>query len=161
MSEPDVATRLSRTVLYAEDEENDVFLMQHAFSEADVSHELKVVRDGDEAIEYLRGAGDYADRQQYPLPCLLLLDLRLPKKTGMEVLKWIRNETSVSTLPVIVLTSHSQDADVHRAYVQGANAFLVKPSSPAELTKMVKTIDNFWLSQNRTSERSWNLFQPK
>jgi DNA-binding response OmpR family regulator len=87
---------------------------------------------------------------------LLLLDLKLPKKSGLEVLKWIRNETAVSTLPVIVLSSSLQDADIHRAYVQGANAYLVKPSAPGELSRMVTTIRDFWLSHNRTDEASWD-----
>jgi DNA-binding response OmpR family regulator len=88
----------------------------------------------------------------------LLLDLNLPKKSGLEVLKWIRNEPLVSTLPVIVLTSSLQDADIHRAYVQGANAYLVKPAKPDELVAMAKTIKDFWLSQNRTVEKAWDLF---
>jgi CheY-like chemotaxis protein len=147
-----------RPVLYAEDEEDDSFFMKRAFAEAGISHPLKIVDDGQEAIDYLSGTGRYADRNEYPLPCLLLLDLNLPRKSGLEVLKWIRNDTSISTLPVIVLTSSLQDADIHRAYVQGANAYLVKPSAPDELAQIVKTIGDFWLNKNRTPGKTWNLF---
>lgn len=107
------------------------------------------------------GKGRYGDRVGFPLPCLLLLDLNLPKKSGLEVLKWIRNEPAVSTLPVIVLTSSLQDADVHRAYVQGANAYLVKPSAPGDLVRMAATIREFWLVHNRTLAQSWERLGPE
>ncbi|HEY3863511.1 MAG TPA: response regulator [Verrucomicrobiae bacterium] len=139
-----------RPILYAEDEENDAFFMERAFNEAKIAHPLVVVPNGQEAIDYLDGIGAYADRARFPLPCLLLLDLNMPLKSGLDVLKWIRNQPAISTLPVIVLTSSLQDADIHRAYAQGANAYLVKPSAPNELVHMVKTIREFWLTQNRT-----------
>jgi CheY-like chemotaxis protein len=147
-----------KPILYAEDEQDDSYFMTRAFAQADISNPLIIVRDGQEALDYCNGTGRYSNRDEYPLPCLLLLDLNLPKKSGLEVLKWIRNEPLVSTLPVIVLTSSLQDADIHRAYVQGANAYLVKPAKPDELVAMAKTIKDFWLSQNRTVEKAWDLF---
>lgn len=145
-----------KPILYVEDEEDDVLFMNMAFKQAVISHPLVALTDGQKAIDYLLGSGAYSNRDEHPLPCLMLLDLNLPKKSGLEVLKWIRNEPSISTLPVIVLTSSLQDADIHRAYVQGANAYLVKPSNPKELPVIVRTIHDFWLIQNRSVEPGWN-----
>jgi CheY-like chemotaxis protein len=147
-----------RPILYAEDEEDDAIFMERAFKQAGISHRLIIVPDGQEAIDYCAGAGSYFDREEHPLPCIVLLDLNLPKKSGLEVLKFIRSTPPISTLPVIVITSSLQDADIHRAYLQGANAYLVKPSRPAELVTTVKTIKDFWLAQNRTSEKRWDGF---
>ena len=148
-----------KPILYAEDEQDDVFFLKRAFTQAGIAHPLVVVPDGQRAIDYCCGAGDYADRDQHPLPCLLLLDLNMPQKSGLEVLKWVRNDPQISTLPIIVLTSSLQDADIHRAYVQGANAYVVKPSNPDELLFMAKTIKDFWLTQNRTAEKFRNILE--
>jgi CheY-like chemotaxis protein len=149
-----------RPLLYAEDEEDDVYLMTRAFEKVGVPNPLAVVRDGQEVVNYLTGKGKYSNREEFPMPCLLLLDLNLPQRSGLEVLKWIRAEPSISTLPVIVLTSSLQDADIHRAYLQGANAYLVKPTHPDELIALVKNIRNFWLLQNRISEQHWDALKP-
>ena len=138
----------SRPILYAEDEENDAFFLRRAFKQANISHPLVVVSDGQEAIDYCAGRGRYSNRMEYPLPCLVLLDLNMPRKSGIEVLKWIREEPSAQTLPVIVLTSSLQDSDIQRAYVQGANAYLAKPSQPEGLVDMAKAIRDFWLTRN-------------
>jgi len=110
-------------ILYAEDDENDAFLANRAFEKAEILNPLVVVSDGKAAIEYLAGTGQYANRTEYPLPCLILLDLKLPRVSGLEVLKWIRSQPSVCTLPVLMLTSSNQDGDVHRAYILGAKKF--------------------------------------
>lgn|GEM_PF-240968 len=144
-----------KPVLYAEDEEDDVFFMRRAFTDAGIRNPLVIVPNGQEAIDYLLGAGRYSSRDECPLPCLLLLDLKLPKKSGMEVLHWIRTESAISTLPVVILTSSPQDADIQHAYFQGANAYLVKPSAPEELVRMASAIQGFWLTENRTAEKSW------
>jgi CheY-like chemotaxis protein len=146
-----------RPVLYAEDEEDDTFFLQRAFAQVGVEQKLIVVPDGQEAINYCAGAGQYSNREEHPLPCLLLLDLNMPRKSGLEVLKWVRSEPSISTLPVIVLTSSLHDADIHRAYVQGANAYLVKPSDPGDLLAIVKTLKDFWLTHNRMPAKPWSL----
>jgi len=147
-----------KPVLYAEDEEHDVFFLQRAFTQAGISHPLVLAADGQEAIDYCAGNGPYVDREKHPLPCLLLLDLNMPKKSGLEVLKWLRSEPAISTLPAIVLTSSLQDADIHRAYLQGANAYLVKPSNPEELVTMAKTLKDFWLTQNRIAPTAVGFF---
>jgi CheY-like chemotaxis protein len=136
-------------VLYAEDEEDDVFFLQRAFEGAGVLNPLIVVPSGLMSIDYLSGGGQYANRAEYPLPCLALLDLKMPEKSGLEVLKWIRSQPSICDLPVIILTSSTQEADIHRAYLQGANGFLVKPGRPDELLVMVRAIKDYWLLQNR------------
>ena len=139
-------------VIYAEDEETDAYFVRRAWHESEIENSLIIVPDGMVAIDYLRGEGIYADRGQHPLPCLALLDLNMHGRSGLEVLKWIRAQPSVCTLPVIMLTSSSAAADVHRAYIQGANGFLVKPGRPAEMLTMIHSIKAFWLSQNTTEQ---------
>jgi len=137
-------------LLYAEDEEDDVFFVKRAFLDAGIGNPLVVVADCDSAVEYLSGTGRYSNRAEYPLPCLILLDLNLPGRSGFELLKWIRSQPSLCTLPVLILTSSTQEADIHRAYMHGANAFLVKPGKPTELLGMVKALKEFWLVHNRS-----------
>jgi CheY-like chemotaxis protein len=145
---------LTKPILYAEDDPNDVFFMQRAFKQAGIVNPLHIVTNGTLAIDYLAGAGPYANREIYPLPCLVLLDLNMPGKSGLDVLKWIRTQPSVSTLPIVVITSSNQDSDIHRAYLLGANGYLIKPGKPDELLVMVKGIRDYWLAQNR-SPASW------
>jgi CheY-like chemotaxis protein len=142
-----------KPVLYIEDDENDVFFLQRAFQQAEVPNPLVIVRDGQAAIDYCAGAGRYANREEHPLPCLVLLDLNMPRKSGMEVLVRIRNEPTTCILPVIILTSSLQDTDIHRAYGNGASAYLGKPSKPEGLVAMVKSIRDFWLNQNRMVDK--------
>ena len=139
----------SGVVLYVEDEEDDVFLLRHVFKEAGITHRIVSLADGEAAIDYLKGTGQYADRSAYPLPILLLLDINLPLVSGLEVLSWLRSESPVAGLPTIMLSSSSQPADVKRAYQMGANAYLVKPSGLARLLTMAQGIRDFWLLQNQ------------
>jgi CheY-like chemotaxis protein len=141
-------------ILYAEDDQNDTFFLERAFKLAGIANPLVTVPDGQAAIDYCLGCGPYADRAEHPLPCLLLLDLNMPKKSGMEVLTCIRQEPSLRTLPIIVLTSSLQDSDIHRAYLNGANAYLTKPSQPEGLVVMAKAIHDFWLTQNCIAQKS-------
>jgi CheY-like chemotaxis protein len=126
-----------RPVLYAEDEDNDAFLMQRAFTKAGITNPLRVVVDGAEAIQYLAGDGEYANRDEHPFPCLLLLDLNLPRHSGLEVLQWVRAQPSLAGLPVVMLTSSNQDRDIGSAYTLGANGYLVKPASSDKLIDLV------------------------
>lgn len=150
-----------KPVLYAEDDENDVFLMERAFKQAGILNSLRIVSDGKGAIEYLSGSGPYANREEHPVPCLLLLDLKMPGKSGFDVLKWVRTQPATSTLPVVVLTSSNQDSDIHRAYLLGANGYLIKPGKPDELLVMVKGIRDYWLTQNRIPTTYVNLAAEK
>lgn len=126
-----------RPVLYAEDEDNDVFLMQRAFTKACVSNPLQIVTDGVEAIQYLSGQGKYEDRDRYPTPCLLMLDLNLPRRSGLEVVKWVREQPALQDLPVVLLTSSNQACDIDSAHALGANGYLVKPASSDKLIEVV------------------------
>jgi CheY-like chemotaxis protein len=143
---------MTRPVLYAEDEENDVFLMQRAFRKAGIQNLLHTAGDGAEAIRYLQGADDYVDRQRFPLPCLVLLDLNLPRQSGLEVLKWIREQPSFAHLPVVILTSSNQHRDIASAYQLGANGYLVKPPSSEKLIELVATLRDTCLVAPMTAE---------
>jgi CheY-like chemotaxis protein len=139
----------NQPILYAEDEENDVFLMRHAWKSVGVLNPLKVVTDGEQAVQYLSGEGMYADRDEYPLPCLILLDLKLPRLHGLDVLKWIRQQPALHLLPVIVFSSSNNPQDVCRAYELRANAYLVKPSHTEGLVELVASLRGFWLGRNQ------------
>jgi CheY-like chemotaxis protein len=136
------------TVLLVEDSQNDILLIERAVRQASLAATLSVVRDGDAAVEYLSGAGPYADRQQHPLPILMLLDLKLPRRSGLEVLEWQRQQPGLRRLPVAVLTSSNQMADVNRAYDLGANSYLVKPVAPNAMLDLVKLLGLYWLVVN-------------
>ena len=137
-------------ILLAEDDSNDVLLIQRAFQKAGFGDVLKVVRDGSEAIDYLSAHGPYADRKCFPLPFLLLLDLKMPGTDGFEVLQWIRENPDLKRLLVVVLTSSNLQADVDRAYELGANSYLVKPVSFDEMVHMIQRFEIYWSEMNRT-----------
>lgn len=132
-------------VLFADDSADDRLLMSHAWKEAACSHGLILVEDGDEAIRYLAGDGPFADRAAHPLPGLAILDLKMPKKTGLEALRWIRASKEWRTLPVLLLTASLSPADAERAYLSGANTYLVKPSTMRELISLAGGIRTYWL----------------
>jgi CheY-like chemotaxis protein len=134
-----------QTVLVADDDDNDAFFLERAFKHAKIANPLCRVVDGEEAIVYLSGGGKYADREKYPVPCLLLLDLKMPRKNGFEVLEWIRGQPGLKRLPVVVLTSSREDPDINRAYELGANTYLVKPVQFEGLADMMKTLTLYWL----------------
>ncbi|HWD91907.1 MAG TPA: response regulator [Verrucomicrobiae bacterium] len=128
------------TVLHVDDDPNDTTLLQVACAKADVDFELQNIEDGNEVIEYLSGSGKYADRARYRLPELVLLDMKMPRATGLEVLKWIRGHSRLKHLPVIVLSGSELREDMHRAYADGANSYLVKPPNFQSLVELVKNI---------------------
>jgi CheY-like chemotaxis protein len=130
-----------------EDEEDDVFFMRQAMKKTGVLNPLQVASNGQEAIDYFKGTGKFADREEFPLPCLVLLDLKLPRVMGLDVLKWIREQPEAATI-VVILTSSKEEADIATAYRLGANGYLVKPSHLPQLTDMARSIKDFWLTQN-------------
>jgi len=138
-------------LLVAEDDANDIFLLKHAFQQAEIPNPLHFVHDGQEAVDYLAGVGEFSDRDHYPLPSLLILDLKMPRKTGMEVLTWLNEQPELRRLPVLVFTSSAHQKDVERAYDLGANAFVVKPSSISRRVELAKVIKGFWLDFNEAS----------
>lgn len=135
-------------ILLVEDDPNDVALMQRAFRRARVANRLDVVGDGDEAVEYLSGTGRHAERAGAAWPVLVLLDLKLPRRSGHEVLRWIRAEAGITELPVVVLTSSGESDDVRRAYALGANSYLKKPTAFEALQKLIEALDLYWLVLN-------------
>jgi CheY-like chemotaxis protein len=136
------------TILYAEDEENDVFFLERAFKLADSPHTLKAVPDGAQAIEYLAGRGYFTDRSRYPLPDLILLDINMPKKSGLDVLEWVRSQPHYKSLPTLILTSSTRSEDMEAARQLGADDYLFKPSDPLKLVEVVKSIQEHWLSRS-------------
>lgn len=133
------------TLLLVEDNADDVFFMKRAMATAGISHALETAADGQAAIDYLMGKAEFADRQRFPLPFLMFLDLKLPHKSGLEVLEWVRSQPQLRTLIVLVLTSSREESDVTKAYTLGANSFLVKPPSGLQLNELVKLIRTYWL----------------
>jgi len=148
-------------ILLAEDQEDFIVLIAKAFKDAGISNPLYTVRDGDEAIAYLSGEGPYSNRQEYPLPDLLLLDLKMPKRDGFEVIQWIRSQPSLKALRIVVLTSSEQIRDVNRAYALGANSFLVKPGDFTNLQYLSRTIRDYWLEMSKAPESDRPPQRPK
>jgi len=139
-------------ILLAEDDPNDVLLIQRAFQRNHVANPVQVVRDGEEALAYLSGQAPFADRELHPLPVLMLMDLKMPRKSGLEVLEWVRQQPGLKRLPIIVLTSSNQSPDINRAYELGANSYLVKPAGFDSLLELVKSLDMYWLVLNEKPE---------
>jgi len=139
-------------ILLAEDDEDDILLVLRAFKEAHIVNPLHVVRDGEEVIAYLKGEGIYANRAEYPLPSLLLLDLKMPRINGFEVLQWIRSEPTLRALRVIVLTNSAELPDVNDAYQLGANSFLVKPTDFGNFITLFKSLHAYWLRIDKRAE---------
>lgn len=140
--------RTAPPILLVEDDENDAFFFERAIKKAGVQQTLHVVRDGQEAVHYLGGTGSYTDREQHPLPRLVVLDLNLPIKHGLEVLRWLRDQPATQNLIVVVLTSSTDVLDLHEAYTLGANSYLVKPADPNQLTTIVEALKSYWLLLN-------------
>ena len=141
-------------ILLVEDLADDVLLIRRAFEKAKVINPIHVVPNGEEAISYLNGSGKYANRAEYPLPDLVLLDLKMPGIDGFEVLRWIRQQPGLSSLRVVVLTSSDHMRDVNEAYQLGANSFLVKPLEFERFVSMSAAINGYWLWLSKTPDSS-------
>lgn len=137
------------TILLVEDDQNDVLLIKRAFQKVKIANPIIVLHDGEQAIAYLAGREPYANRS---LPIIVLLDLKLPRRSGHEVLEWLRQQQRLKRLPVVVLTASSESSDVNRAYDLGANSYLVKPVTFDALVEMVKTLNMYWLILNKSAE---------
>jgi CheY-like chemotaxis protein len=131
-------------VLVVEDDADIVVLLREAFTECGLRPPILEAADGDAALAYLEGVDPYQDRSLYPLPTLVLLDLKLPGRDGLEILEWIRAHERFRQLPVVVLTSSASNQDMERAYSSGANSYLVKPPTFGEITAMVQMLSTFW-----------------
>ncbi|HEX2973707.1 MAG TPA: response regulator [Tepidisphaeraceae bacterium] len=137
------------SILYVEDNPDDVLLLQFAFEKAGIKNPLHIVGDGQQAIDYLSGAEPYNDRSQHPLPGLMLLDLNLPRVMGFDVLKWVRQQGAVAGLVVVVLSSSDLPGDIQRAYQLGANSFVSKPPDLHKQQELARALQSWWLQQNR------------
>jgi CheY-like chemotaxis protein len=124
-------------VLYAEDDENDAFFMERAFTKNQSAERLRIVPNGRRAIEYLAGDGEFVDRTKFPLPGLVLLDVKMPVMSGLEALAWIRARREFDGVAVVIFTSSTQDSDVKLSRVHGANGYFVKPSNADNLWRLV------------------------
>src|SRR6266699_2344631 len=133
------------TVLLVEDDLNDIFLVKRAFKMAQVKNPLQIVTDGQEAILYLRGEGKYADRDTYPLPKLMVMDIKMPRKTGFEVLEWVKgNGRPLRRIPIVIVSSSDNPTDINRAYELGANAYMVKPVDYRAVEHLFHSITQYW-----------------
>ncbi|MDI1484185.1 response regulator [Polyangium sp. y55x31] len=139
-------------VLVVEDDSTDVLMIRRAFKKAQLVNPLHIVDNGDTAVEYLAGRTPYDDRGAYPLPALILLDLKLPRRSGLEVLEWLRQQPGLKRLPVVVLTSSMESNDVRKAYDLGCNSYLVKPVNFEGLLDAVKALGVYWLILNRRAD---------
>lgn len=137
------------TILVVEDDPGHAMLIQEAFGAAQLANPLHVVSDGEEAIAYLEGTGPYTDRDAHPLPVLVLLDIHMPKRSGLDVLEWMRGEPDLKRVPVIMLTASEDDGDIDRAYELGANSYLIKPVGFDALLDVVRTLGLYWLVVSR------------
>ena len=135
-------------ILVAEDDPTDAYFFQRAFNRAGIPVTLHFVRDGLEVVDYLRGEGQFADRAQYPIPQLLLLDLKMPRMDGFDVLGWARKQPGLSGLCIVIFSSSDEPRDMNRAYGLGANSYLVKPHSMEELTALVGRFKKYWLESS-------------
>lgn len=133
------------TILLVEDNPRDVRLTQRAFAQAAMPHDLRVVRDGDEALAYLHREGQYKEPQLSPRPDLILLDLNLPRMNGHELLDFLKHDQRFRQIPIIVLTTSGRADDVRLAYEAGANAYLLKPVEFARFTEIMEQLGKFWL----------------
>jgi len=131
-------------ILLVEDNPRDVESIQRAFRQARMTNPIKVVTDGTAAMEYLSGAGIYGDRSQYPFPLLVLLELNLPKVSGLKVLQWIRRQPALEQLRVVILTSSRQAGDTERAFTLGANSYLNKPGNVEQLVMLMSGLELRW-----------------
>jgi CheY-like chemotaxis protein len=132
------------TVLLVEDDLNDIFLVKRAFKLARLETPLQVVTDGEEALQYLYGQGRYEDRDAHPLPRLVVMDIKMPRKSGFEVLEAIKSDGPLRRIPVIIVSSSNRVHDINRAYELGANAYMVKPVNFRAVEHLFESITHYW-----------------
>ena len=139
-------------ILVVDDRDDDLVIIKKAFEKARVVNPIITVQGGEEAIQYLKGEGDYSNRDEYPLPSLVLLDLKMPKVDGFEVLEWIRSQPTLQTLRVVVLTSSDHMKDVNRAYALGANSFVTKPVGVDKFLELANALHGYWIWTSSTPD---------
>lgn len=135
-------------IMLIEDDPNDAELIRRAFEKAGVENPIQSVSHGDNALAWLEGIGEYENRAKFPLPSFILLDLKLPGMSGLQLLKWIRTRKELRLIPVVVLTNSAEAADVKSAYEAGANSYLLKPADRHEIHRVIEVIQKYWLEHN-------------
>ena len=136
-------------ILLAEDDPNDLALFRHAIIETKYSAQVQIVRDGEQVIKYLDGEGDFANRAAFPFPDLLVLDLKMPRVSGLEDLKWLKNHPTSVALPAIMLSGSGLDPDVEEAYRLGVNTYFTKPTELGQLRDLLKVLLDYWSRSQR------------
>ncbi len=136
-------------LLIVEDNEDDTFLFEVALKEAGFANPVFFVNGYDEALKFLKGEGDFSDRKAYPLPKIVLLDVRLPKYSGFDLLAWIRAQEKIRTLIVVMVSASSEEKDIARAYRLGANSYLNKPAEPEKFVELLRNFRTYWIDSNR------------
>src|SRR5690242_14022084 len=139
---------LAHVVLVAEDDEHDIWMFRRACEKEKLGHTFRFVHDGEQALDYLQGKPPYADRKHFPLPDLLLVDLKLPRMDGFDILKWLHSTPDLNELPVVVLSGSDLDEDKGRAQRLGARAYYVKSGNPAQMQKLIREICRKWLEDS-------------
>ena len=133
------------SVLLVEDDDNDVVLVKHTFKKAQIDNPLQVVNDGEEAVEYLKGDGKYEDRERWPLPELIVMDIKMPRLSGFDVLEWLKgNGGPLRRIPIVIVSSSDNPDDINRAYELGANAYMVKPMDSRGVEHLFQSITHYW-----------------
>jgi CheY-like chemotaxis protein len=135
---------LSNTILLVEDNEDDVFAFQRALKKARVANPVQIAVDGQQAVDFLAGTGEFTDRARYPLPFLVFLDLKLPYRDGFEVLAWIKEQPHLRPVSVVILTGSDETRDHQKAYLLGARSYLVKPPSAEEIAQLLESMRSSW-----------------
>ena len=136
-----------QTILVVDDDENDRFFIEHALQKTTLSLVVKMVNDGEEAIAYLQGEGKFSDRNLFPQPNLIFLDLKMPRVTGFELLEWLKSHEAFGRIPAVVISSSNAQEDIDRAYDLGANVYLIKPVSPEQFRKLFEATGEFFVAR--------------
>ncbi len=131
-------------ILLVEDDENDIVLVSKAIQAAGAGHSIRAVRDGEQAIQYLQGLDRYSDRQKFPIPNVVLTDLKMPRMGGFELLQWLRTNPPFSVIPAIIYSSSALEKDVREAYRLGANSYITKPTSLSGLVDTLRILYEYW-----------------
>jgi CheY-like chemotaxis protein len=139
-------------ILLVEDRPDEIELMKQALHQAGVGNPLRMISDGAEAIAYFEGRNRYADRNAFPLPRLVLLDLKLPNRTGLDIVKWLKSDERLKRIPVIIVTSSREPSDMEKAYSAGVNSYLVKPTSFRDFVDTMKITATYWIHYNSSLE---------
>lgn len=151
MAEKGTCNELTSNILVVEDEKTDAVFIERAFSKSSFIGKINIVLDGQQALDYIRGLGEYRDRVQYPVPDLILLDLKLPKVSGLEVLKEIKVMKIMKRIPVVVLSASDQPKDIKDAYDYGANSYFVKKVKFSQFITMAEQINQYWFKYNQAA----------